>query len=57
LTNIIILYKLLVDDITQYYAFKDEFSYVPCFTIDLARSAFRDTMLGLEYLHYKRIVH
>jgi [calcium/calmodulin-dependent protein kinase] kinase len=42
---------------TQHYAFEDEFSYVPCFTIDLARSAFKDTVLGLEYLHYEGIVH
>ncbi|KAG9256178.1 putative serine/threonine protein kinase [Emericellopsis atlantica] len=38
-------------------AFADDFSYVPCFTMDLARSAFRDTLLGLEYLHYQGVVH
>ncbi|KUJ06603.1 kinase-like protein [Mollisia scopiformis] len=38
-------------------AFEDDFSYVPCFTIEQARSAFRDTVLGLEYLHYEGIVH
>ena len=42
---------------TQHYAFEDDFSYVPCLTIDLARSTFRDTVLGLEYLHYKGIIH
>lgn len=41
----------------QHDAFEDDFSYVPCFTIDQARSAFRDTVLGLEYLHYEGIVH
>lgn len=37
--------------------FADDFSYVPCFTIDDARATFRDTVLGLEYLHYEGIVH
>ncbi|KAE9377427.1 kinase-like protein [Stipitochalara longipes BDJ] len=45
-----------VDDM-QHDAFEDDFSYVPCFTIDQARAAFRDTVLGLEYLHYEGIVH
>ena len=35
----------------------DEFSYVPCLTIGQAREAFRDTVLGLEYLHYQGIIH
>ncbi|KKA28727.1 hypothetical protein TD95_004823 [Thielaviopsis punctulata] len=38
-------------------AFADDFSYVPCFTYDRARSTFRDTVLGLEYLHYQGVVH
>jgi len=37
--------------------FHDDFSYVPCFTIEHARHAFRDTVLGLEYLHYEGVVH
>ncbi|ORY56075.1 uncharacterized protein BCR38DRAFT_119571 [Pseudomassariella vexata] len=37
--------------------FADDFSYVPCFTIDDARDTFRDTVLGLEYLHYEGVVH
>ncbi|CEJ81801.1 hypothetical protein VHEMI01912 [[Torrubiella] hemipterigena] len=37
--------------------FADDYSYVPCFTFDQARSAFRDTVLGLEYLHYQGVVH
>ncbi|KAL7926380.1 kinase-like protein [Trichoderma austrokoningii] len=37
--------------------FADDFSYVPCFSFDQARSAFRDTVLGLEYLHYHGVVH
>jgi serine/threonine protein kinase len=37
--------------------FADDFSYVPCFTLDQARATFRDTVLGLEYLHYQGVVH
>ena len=37
--------------------FEDDYSFVPCFTFEQARSAFRDTVLGLEYLHYEGIVH
>ncbi|KAI0843605.1 kinase-like protein [Hypoxylon sp. FL0890] len=37
--------------------FADDFSYVPCFTIEDARATFRDTVLGLEYLHYEGVVH
>ncbi|KAH9907928.1 protein kinase-like protein [Xylariomycetidae sp. FL2044] len=37
--------------------FADDYSYVPCFTIDEARATFRDTVLGLEYLHYEGVVH
>jgi serine/threonine protein kinase len=37
--------------------FEEDYSYVPCFTFEQARSAFRDTVLGLEYLHYEGIVH
>ncbi|KAL2020780.1 hypothetical protein VTK56DRAFT_7978 [Thermocarpiscus australiensis] len=35
----------------------DDFSYVPCFTLEQARTTFRDTVLGLEYLHYEGVVH
>lgn len=35
----------------------EDYSYVPCFTIDEARGAFRDVVLGLQYLHYQGIVH
>ncbi|KAI0457258.1 kinase-like protein [Xylaria acuta] len=38
-------------------SFSDDFSYVPCFTIEEARATFRDTVLGLEYLHYEGVVH
>jgi serine/threonine protein kinase len=46
-----------VDDMTQHDTLEDDFSFVPFFTIDQARSAFRDAVLGLEYLHYQGIVH
>ncbi|KAI1007425.1 hypothetical protein K3495_g798 [Podosphaera aphanis] len=45
-----------IDDICR-NVLEEDYSYVPCFTIDQARSAFRDTVLGLEYLHYEGIVH
>lgn len=37
--------------------YADDFSYVPCFTAFEARQAFRDVVLGLQYLHYQGIVH
>lgn len=36
---------------------EEEFMYVPCLTISQALDAFRDTVLGLEYLHYQGIIH
>ncbi|CAI7631634.1 unnamed protein product [Penicillium pancosmium] len=35
----------------------DDLSYVPCLTVAEARSAFRDSVLGLEYLHFQGIIH
>lgn len=35
----------------------DDMAYVPCLTISEARTAFRDSVLGLEYLHYQGIIH
>ncbi|KAG5997192.1 hypothetical protein E4U43_002702 [Claviceps pusilla] len=37
--------------------FAEDYSFVPCFTFDQARTTFRDTVLGLEYLHYQGVVH
>jgi SNF1-activating kinase 1 len=34
-----------------------ELEYVPVMTVQQARVAFRDTLLGLQYLHYQGIVH
>ena len=36
---------------------EDEYRFVACLTISQARDAFRDTVLGLEYLHYQGIIH
>ena len=52
----IISHMSSIDDI-PHDAFEDDYSFVPCFTFEQARSAFRDTVLGLEYLHYEGIVH
>ncbi|KAK2841591.1 hypothetical protein FQN49_006105, partial [Arthroderma sp. PD_2] len=35
----------------------DDMGYVPCLTLSEARTAFRDAVLGLEYLHYQGIIH
>lgn len=34
-----------------------DFKYVPTMTIDECRTAFRDALVGLEYLHYQGIIH
>lgn len=38
-------------------AIPEHFRYVPLMTLDAARDAFRDTVLGLEYLHYQGVIH
>jgi SNF1-activating kinase 1 len=35
----------------------DELSFVPALTMEEARRAFKDTLLGLEFLHYIHIIH
>ena len=35
----------------------ENFRYVPCLTLAQALDAFRDTVLGLEYLHFQGIIH
>lgn len=42
---------------TQWTAEEEDFRYVPCLTLSQALDAFRDTVLGLEYLHYQGIIH
>ncbi|KAL9605008.1 MAG: hypothetical protein Q9219_000196 [cf. Caloplaca sp. 3 TL-2023] len=34
-----------------------EYMFVPCLTISQALDIFRDTVLGLEFLHYQGIIH
>ena len=41
----------------DWYSNDDDLSYVPCLTFSEARNAFRDSVLGLEYLHYQGIIH
>ncbi|KAL6714947.1 hypothetical protein ACLMJK_007207 [Lecanora helva] len=36
---------------------EEDFRYVPCLTLTQCNDAFRDTVLGLEYLHYQGIIH
>jgi len=42
---------------TQWNPDEEDFRYVPCLTLSQALDAFRDTVLGLEYLHYQGIIH
>lgn len=35
----------------------EHFKYVPLLTLSQARSCFRDTVLGLEYLHFQGVIH
>lgn len=42
---------------TQWTPDEEDFRYVPCLTLSQALEAFRDTVLGLEYLHYQGIIH
>ncbi|RHZ55204.1 putative serine/threonine protein kinase [Aspergillus thermomutatus] len=41
----------------EWFSDDDDMSYVPCLTVNEARNAFRDSLLGLEYLHYQGIIH
>ncbi|KAI4724162.1 kinase-like protein [Aureobasidium sp. EXF-10728] len=34
-----------------------DLQFVPCMSMNAARVAFRDTVLGLQYLHYQGIIH
>lgn len=36
---------------------EEEFRHVPCLTLSQALDVFRDTLLGVEYLHYQGIIH
>ena len=47
----------VINEQTQWTEEEEEFMYVPCLTMSQALEAFRDTVLGLEYLHYQGIIH
>ena len=36
---------------------EEDYRYVPCLTLAQALDAFRDTVMGLDYLHYQGIIH
>ena len=46
-----------IDTENEWTPEEDEYRFVACLTISQARDAFRDTVLGLEYLHYQGIIH
>ncbi|PKY04061.1 serine/threonine protein kinase [Aspergillus campestris IBT 28561] len=41
----------------EWFSDEDDMSFVPCLTFDEARNVFRESLLGLEYLHYQGIIH
>ena len=47
----------IINEQTQWTDEEEEYRYVPCLTLSQALDAFRDTVLGLEYLHYQGIIH
>jgi len=44
-------------DVSDASEIPEHFRYVPLMTLNAARAAFRDTVLGLEYLHYQGVIH
>lgn len=46
-----------IDDETQWTEEEEEYKHVPCLTLNQVQDAFRDTVLGLEYLHFQGIIH
>ena len=47
----------IIAEQTQWAPEEEDFRYVPCLTLYQALDAFRDTVLGLEYLHFQGIIH
>ena len=56
-TDIKIHLDRIIAEQDRWTAEEEEFMHVPCLTLSQAREAFRDTVLGLEYLHYQGIIH
>lgn len=47
----------IIAEQSRWTAEEEDFMHVPCLSISQALDAFRDTVLGLEYLHYQGIIH
>jgi serine/threonine protein kinase len=48
-----------ISQLSSEFNFEDdeELGFVPTLTLEKARGAFRDTLLGLEFLHFQGIIH
>lgn len=46
-----------IDEQTPWTEEEEEYMYVPCLTLQQIQTAFRQTVLGLEYLHFQGIIH
>ena len=51
------LQEIIEQQDENWSAEEENYRYVPCLTLSQALEAFRDTVLGLEYLHYQGIIH
>ena len=45
------------NELSEWTDEEEEFRFVPCLTLSEARDIFRDTVLGLEFLHFHNIFH
>ncbi|KAG8527926.1 uncharacterized protein KY384_006842 [Bacidia gigantensis] len=52
-----ILSEVINEQVEGWSLEDEEYRYVPCLTLLQALEAFRDTVLGIEYLHYHGIIH
>lgn len=52
-----ILSQITANQLEDWTQDEEDYRYVPCLTLAQALDAFRDTVLGLEYLHYQGIIH
>ena len=46
-----------IDEQNQWTEEEEQYMHVPCLTIQQTQQAFRQTVLGLEYLHFQGIIH
>jgi len=51
------LERIMAEQDEEWTQDEEDFRYVPCLTLSQALEAFRDTVLGLEYLHFQGIIH